>query len=1122
MIKVDLARENQVHAADPATSTWLSANAGSGKTKVLTDRVALLLLEGVAPERILCLTYTKAAASEMQNRLFRLLGGWAMTENKELYKKLTDIGLRVSNNSEKLRHARTLFTRAIETPGGLKVQTIHSFCASLLRQFPLEAGVSPVFTEIDERRIKDLSIDILENLAGSEHAGIINDLACFGEENSLDNLIASLLRARQNTIFETNRCDILKSLGLPRDFEAKHLVSSYLFDSDLLLLRKMSEVLQNGGKTDQVISDTLSRVTEVSQENLELLQDAFLIKSAPFSVKVRGISVAMKTGPLAFMMHEVDDLMVRVQESKQTALAFFAAKQTLALYGLAEVFIPAYEREKQLKGWLDFDDLILKTRNLLSNPIVADWVLYRLDGGISHILVDEAQDTSPLQWEVISKLAQEITSGEGSRAQEHRTIFVVGDKKQSIYSFQGADADAFDYIKQTFSDQLALSSRPLKEQSLEYSFRSSAAILRVVDETFANKAPSGFSKLQRHLAFNSQMPGRVDIWPLVPTSNEDKDEEWYDPVDLPRKQNHHVTLARQIAVMIKEMIDKKQCLPIAVDSAGKCEARAVNAGDFLILVQQRKDIFHEIIQACKALDLPISGADRLKLRAEVAVKDLIALLDFLALPEDDLSLAVALKSPFFGWSEQKLFDIAHNRGAKYLWEAMQDSPKVFEEELSFLSDLIDKADFLRPYDLLERVLTLHQGREKLIARLGLEAEDGINEMLGQALSYEQTEIPSLTGFLIWIKSDDLEIKRQVENDGRQIRVMTIHGAKGLESPIVILPDTAKREPKTRDGLLTSEGYTFWKPKNENLPKALAALNEKHKQKELQERDRLLYVAMTRAKNWLIVLAAGELGGDMTSWYEQIEAGMEKAGSFDYEFEGGLGKRVSFGNWDNLFPVPLRETKGQNTEISNWLFERSPVPSLPEAPLVPSNLGGAKALTGDCEQVLDTRRGSQIHLLLEKLPSFSPAEWPKRALSILEKYGFSDREEDFNEIITETLAVLNDDTLSFIFAEDSLAEVSISAPLKEYGYRLMNGIMDRLVVKEKEIFLIDFKTNRTIPESSKAVPEGLLRQLGAYTSALSQIYPKHQIKPCILWTAKPVLMYFEADEVIGRIRKLSHA
>ncbi|MAI57475.1 MAG: double-strand break repair helicase AddA, partial [Rhodobacteraceae bacterium] len=789
---------------------------------------------------------------------------------------------------------------------------------------------------------------------------------------------------------------------------------------------------------------------------------------------------------------------------------------------LAQVFLPAYELEKQIRGWLDFDDLILRTRDLLSNTMVADWVLYRLDGGISHILVDEAQDTSPLQWEVITKLAQEITSGEGSRGLENRTIFVVGDKKQSIYSFQGADAAAFEGMKKTFADQLAHTDRPLNDRSLEYSFRSSPAILSVVDETFAFKEKSGFSKLQSHLPFKPQMPGRVDLWPFVPSLTEGRDEEWYNPVDLPSRESHHVALARQIAAMIKKMIDEKQRLPVEIDRTGTFEARPVNAGDFLILVQQRKEIFHEVIQACKAIGLPIAGADRLKVRAELAVKDLLALLAFLALPEDDLSLAVVLKSPLFGWNEQKLFTISYNRGSKYLWQVMRDQPECFEEELTVLRDLRDKADFLRPYDLLERILTRHQGRKKLVARLGCEAEDGIDTLLGQALSYEQQEIPSLTGFLIWIESDELEIKRTVENDGRQIRVMTVHGAKGLESPIVVLPDTAKRELKSKDGLLTSDGYIFWKPNRENLPKTLAALQEKQKQMELQERDRLLYVAMTRAEKWLIVLAAGELGRDLPSWYEQIEVGMEKAGSFNHEFAGGTGKRVSIGDWDSLPVIPNKEILDFGIDIPEWLFAVPSVPSFPKAPLTPSDLGGAKTLSDFSENDLALRRGSQVHILLEKLPSFVPEEWPKRAVGILQNSGLADPEEDLNDIIKESLNVLKDEALSFVFAEDSLAEVSISAPLKEYRHRLMHGVIDRLIVKEKEIFLVDFKTNRTIPDSPSLVPEGLLRQLGAYTSAIQRIYPDHQIKPCILWTAKPMLMYLEVDKVIEAIRELAEA
>ena len=1120
----DEASESQVRAANPSASTWLSANAGSGKTKVLTDRVALLLLNGVAPEQILCLTYTKAAASEMQNRLFRLLGDWAMKEDKELFDQLSQIGSETPFDEVQLRHARTLFARAIETPGGLKIQTIHSFCAALLRRFPLEAGVSPDFSEMDDRSIKVLCQDILENLARSDQTGVIAKFVDFSDETTLDNVINDLLRARQDSQFKDDRDVIFNALGMRGPNDMDELVARHLREDDLALVSRIKDALRSGGKTDQSVADILSQVREVSLDGLERLQEAFLIKSQPFSIRARFPSKAVATGALAPIFDEVQDLMERVAASKQETLSLSVVEQTLALHGLAAEFLPMYEREKQVRGWLDFDDLILKTRDLLNDPRVADWVLYRLDGALSHILVDEAQDTSPLQWQVIAKLAQEITSGEGARSGEKRTLFVVGDKKQSIYSFQGADADAFDDMKNAFGDQLAHTLTPLYDRSLEYSFRSSSAILRVVDETFAGKDSSGFSLSQQHLAFKVEMPGRVDLWPFIPKISEDSDEDWSLPVDLAGRETHFVTLAGQIATMIKKMIDEKHPLPVEIERTGKFEARPVTAGDFLILVQRRSDLFHEVIQACKALNLPIAGADRLKVGAEMAVKDLIALLSFLVLPEDDLSLAVVLKSPLFGWDEQKLFSLAYGRGKRYLWQVLRDQSETYTTELTMLQDLRERADFLRPYELLERILTRHDGRKKFIARLGPEAEDGINALLGQALSYEQSEIPSLTGFILWSQSDVLEIKRQVENDGAQIRVMTVHGAKGLEAPIVILPDTAKRPLSTSDVLLNAGEVVLWTPNKDHMPQTLLALQEEKQKKELQERDRLLYVAMTRAEKWLIVAGAGETGGERPSWYEQIAEGMERAGAFDCEFEGGVGKRVSFGDWDGLHQRPEKRTAEKNTHLPDWVALGPTFPAGEEDILNPSDLGGAKAIWGQEgeDEATAMRRGTQIHLLLETLPKITPQDRKDHAELILKNKGLLQEGENIEAVINEALRVLDDDSLSFIFAPDTLAEVAISARLGPLENRLMNGIIDRLIINGKDVWVIDFKTNRSVPSDMKEVPEGILRQMGAYTAALAGLYPEHQIKPCILWTAKPLLMPLEPELAINALRSVADA
>jgi ATP-dependent helicase/nuclease subunit A len=444
----------------------------------------------------------------------------------------------------------------------------------------------------------------------------------------------------------------------------------------------------------------------------------------------------------------------------------------MALHAFAHPFVHLYETRKAQSGWLDFDDLILRASTLLSASDVAQWVLFRLDGGIDHILVDEAQDTSPSQWRVIDSLAREFMSGEGAHSGRDWSIFVVGDPKQSIYSFQGADPAEFVRMRDAFAEKLSQVQHPLRQLPLEYSFRSAPAILKSVDVTLADVDGLGDAK-PSHKAFHGDRPGRVDLWPVIDPVKEDEPRPWDDPVDVASPTDHTVQLAETIADEIARLIEEEQ---IPATGRGESGFRAVTPGDILILVQRRSELFHHLIRACKTRGLPIAGADRLRIGGEMAVKDLTALLSFLATPEDDLSLAAVLRSPLFGLSEDALYRLAHKRQG-YLWRALWDSGH--HQVVDALSDLRDQADYLRPYDLIDRALTRHDGRRRLLGRLGAEAEDGIDAMLGQALAYERTDVPSLTGFLTWLDTEDVEIKRQMDSDAREIRVMTVHGAKGL-------------------------------------------------------------------------------------------------------------------------------------------------------------------------------------------------------------------------------------------------------------------------------------------------------------------------------------------------------
>lgn len=1114
----DDATRAQIDAARPDASTWLTANAGSGKTRVLTDRVARLLLADVDPQQILCLTYTKAAASEMQNRLFKRLGEWAMRSDADLRVSLAELGIEHDLTPAQLRDARTLFARAIETPGGLKIQTIHSFCAAILRRFPLEAEVSPQFTEIEERAAELLRADIVDEMAEGPNAMLVADLARHYTGEDFLKLTKSIIGMRDKFTGHMTLEDLLGLLDQPANL-TEQMIEGTVFDGDEddIITRIVPPMLAKGGN-DAKAADLLGKIGRVSFDSLPLLERIFLTGSGakePFTAKIGTFPTKPTQAILSDTMPALEAMMERVQESRNARLALLAATRSLALHRFADAFIAQYEAAKQLRGWLDFDDLILKTRALLSDPAVAAWVLYRIDGGIDHILVDEAQDTSPRQWDVIEKLTDEFYSGTGARPDMERTLFVVGDKKQSIYSFQGADPEEFDRKAIEFETKVRAAQQTFQHRSLDYSFRSSSAILRMVDQTFDPRVQDSVDKQSQHLAFKTALPGRVDLWPIVEKATSEDDLEWDDPVDRRSDAHHDVVLAKQVADRIKELVAGEHFIPDDGKQKGTFVKRRIQPGDFLILVQSRGGVFSEIIRACKAADLPIAGADRLKVGAELAVKDLAALLSFLATPDDDLSLATALKSPLFGWNEQTLFTLAHYRGEKDgLWQSLRTQLEIYPQTIAMLRDLRGQVDFLRPYDLIERILTLHAGRENLLARLGPEAEDGINAMLSQALAYERSDVPSLTGFLQWMETDDLEIKRQVDSSSNQIRVMTVHGAKGLEAPIVILPDTGLRKNDIKDDIIKLGDTPVWKPAAADMPEVARDRIEEMKAAQLRERMRLLYVAMTRAEKWLMVAVSGDVTKGGSDWYQTMETAL---GHINGVPVGDIGMlRFEEGDWDGL-PVASEPPKSITTALLEPIFSNQ-IPQVPtkSETLSPSDLGGAKAIGGEAGVDIDAAKsyGSLVHLLLEELVGLTPPQQQGVAARLTQHWPL----ELLETAMAEATSVLGTPALADIFAENTLAEVPITATISTQRF---HGIIDRLIITDTHILAIDYKTNRIVPDTPQTCPDGLLRQMGAYAEMLSQLYPTHEIQTAILWTTTCDLMVLPHDIVTNALWSSPH-
>ena len=1125
----DAASRAQLAAANPDNSTWLAANAGSGKTKVLIDRVARLLLRRVPPGRILCLTYTKAAATEMQTRLFDRLGNWAMLAEGELRPLLAALGETDTVSPETIAEARRLFARALETPGGLKIQTIHSFCAALLRRFPLEAGVSPQFSEMDDRTARLLRDEVLAEMADGPHLPLIDALAQIVTDDDLDGVAKAVVAAQDYFARPLSRDQALEAVGLWPGFTDSDLPTLPFIGTEQALFRQVLPFLANGSPTMVDLAAELRTIDPdaPTPEALNALFAAFLYKgdhgpkpeAKTPSIPTPRVSRAM--GPLLDDFHA---FMHRVAAARNGPLALDAAEKTMALHHFAAAFLPAYAARKLSRGWLDFDDLILRARDLLADSSRAQWVLFRLDGGIDHILVDEAQDTGPAQWQVIQRLTEEFHAGLGARSQP-RTVFVVGDKKQSIYSFQGADLDTFDQMHGHFATKLRDLSVELADLQLAHSFRSSPAVLHLVDQTL--QGAQGLGDQMRHVPFFPDQPGRIDLWPVAEAEEKPDDTPWYLPLDRRAPQDASTVLADQIAAEIKAMLDRGT----VIRSRGI--TRALRPGDIIILVQKRRRMFLEVIRACKALKLPVAGADRLKLASEIAVRDLTALMAFLALPEDDLALAEALRSPLLGLTEADLYDVAQPRGQAGLWQALRGQTQRFPAVLALLHDLRDQAGFLRPYELAERILTRHRGREKLLARLGPEAEDGIDAFAQQALAYERMDVPSLSGFLTWLAADAIEVKRQADASGQLIRVMTVHGAKGLEAPVIILPD-GHSLPQPPHGVILKDrenGRALWNTGGQS-PVEIETIRDAAQSAQDQEQERLLYVALTRAENWLIVAATPKSANKskVLTWYDRVTAGFAAAsqvpgmtGSTQTQAAGaGQVSRLSWGDWpaDHSAAATTLPTTAR-AALPDWARANAPPPVDRPSARPPSGLGGAKALAGEPSAADDAgaglHYGSRLHLLLEHLPASPAAGWPHLARALLATQEDPASPDQADGLLEEAMAILAQPGLDWLYGPDTLAEVGISAELAELGGQRITGAIDRLVIGPDHVLAVDYKSNMLVPDHADQVPVGLLRQMGAYAAALAQIWPGRRVEVAILWTRTARLMPLPHDLVIAALR-----
>jgi len=1119
--------QRQVTAADPGRSVWVSANAGTGKTWVLINRILRLLLAGVEPTKILCLTFTKAAAAEMANRLNERLGKWSVMAGPDLARDLEDLTLEAPD-AKTLATARRLFATTLDTPGGLKIRTIHSFCESLLGRFPVEAGLAPHFNVVDERIAGDLRTEARDRLmssAGRSNEGLdaaFAALAGMVDEAGFQRVMIELDSDRHRLAAMLDRWRgidgvdeaLRRHLGLGSGDTADSLISAGA-GTDRNGLLRAATALAGGSKTDQARGDAIRGWIDIDTVSFIDYRAAFIKKDGSGRAKLATQAVeGADPGAVDILLAEQQRLLDL--DDRLKGLRTVEATRVLLTIGAA--LIATYETLKAERALLDYDDLILKARDLLADGRVA-WVHFKLDGGIDHILVDEAQDTSPQQWDVIAALADEFFAGMGAGDDDReleRTVFAVGDPKQSIYSFQGADPARFAAMRAFFRERAGGVREAWDEIELALSFRSVWTVLGAVDQVFEpDPARDGLGEAERpirHLSSRDGQAGLIELWPPLAPDDVAEEDPWDAPLDQMSAKSPAFRLAERIAVTIGDWL--------AAGDVLKSAGRPIEAGDIMILVRTRGRFAEEMVRQLKQRHIPVAGSDRMVLTDQIAVMDLIAAGRFALLPDDDLNTAVLLKSPLCGLDDDDIFRLAHGRAGS-VWTSLftkRGADRRFETAAGRLETWLARADYQPPFEFYSELLGADGGRRRLLSRLGPDADDPIDEFLNLALAFERDHAPSLEGFLHWIETGGTQIKRDLEHGGGEVRVMTVHGAKGLQSNIVFLPDTCSL-PDVRHGArlywteTEAAPLALWPAIKDNEGALCRELAGRKTAEAAREYRRLLYVAMTRAKDRLYVCGwEGKRTRPEGCWYDLIAAGMKT-------LPGAEGTELADGTKvlrvRSLQAMPADQTGAERmgSAVEAGLPAFVALPPMPEpappVPLAPSRpAGDDPPVQSPFEDGAENRfrRGLLIHRLLEILPALDPSGREAAALRFLDQPGHGLSKGEQADIAAETLRVLTDPHFAELFGPGSLAEVPLTGQVggNETG-GVISAQIDRIVVTEEAVLIVDYKTNRPPPKTADGVSEVYRRQMAAYTAALESVFPEHRIRAFLLWTDGPSIM-----------------
>jgi ATP-dependent helicase/nuclease subunit A len=1120
---------DQLRASDPADHAALSASAGTGKTHVLTARVLRLLLSGVDPSSILCLTFTKAGAAEMADRIHARLAHWVRLKDSALGAELAALGEKVDPDSR--RQARTLFARVLDAAGGgLRIQTIHAFAQSLLGSFPAEAGLVPGFRPLEGREEQLLARQTLADmLVRAEREGdhpLVRDLQALSHrlgEGGAEGFLMRCARAPQAMAGlgprEGIEARLRRAFGVPAGDIEEAIAEACCDDLfDMEAIRGIAAANRAWGTSTglsccDVLAAWQGRANAERAATLIELSAVVFTKSG----ERRSIQAGLLKADPGYAAHAD-----KLAECCRALLELRAKAQLAAMLACGlragQSFAAAYAEAKRAQGLVDFDDLIDRAETLLLEPGMGDWVRYKLDQATDHILVDEAQDTNERQWNIVGALAEEFFAGEGASGR-HRTIFTVGDFKQAIFSFQGTNPREFERTRALFREAAQTLRKEARELfqgdgekrlppdfldlSMDRSFRSSPPVLRLVDRVMGDLGHEALGLPRRpnpHVSHHGSRPGSVTLWqPLsveaAEAQDEDRGEEGWI-ADATR------LFAARLARQIRHWLDN----PFEV------KGRPLRPEDILILVRRRGDLASLIVARLYAENVPVAGVDRLTLSAPLAVRDLLAAARFAMQPLDDLNLASLLVSPLFGWSQDELFAVAHGRDGA-LWPRLRAHGELNERQrrsLAQLGDILRMADFVGPHLFFETLLSGPlDGRRLLLERLGAEARDPIEELLASAIEFENANAASLQRFLDWFARGDVEIVRDPSTPLDAVRIMTVHGSKGLQAPVVVLADATvnpDRSPARGAVFDMPEGPTIpvFRPRKDELAEPLKSQIEARDAREREEHWRLLYVAMTRAEQRLYIGGAlgpaDRKGPAEASWYRAVAASFDGLEAEAVEDPIWSAAR-RFGDAERPAPAAAKPVS-RPLALPAWSRQPAPAEARPPRPLAPSSLGEDDTPDPPPTPALRqaAERGKLLHRLFERLPGVAEREplahaWLARSAGV-ESAALR------RELVDAACAIISAADYADLFSPDALAEAPIAAVLPD-GF-VVTGTVDRLLVGDERIRLVDFKTGRTVPPTPSDIPAPHLRQMAAYVAALEVIFPGRAVEASLLYTSGPLL------------------